>query len=266
MSNLGRHVFGLAAILLGVVGLRFGQLAGVWQPMPDFAAHWSPFPYVIAAAFLIGGLATQWRRTEMFGGYLLAALFAFFAVMWVKRILHMPGLFAVWGGTAEELAMALGGLLIGLGAYGPEPWRQRPSMEAARILFGICAIAFGFNHFLALKQASVFVPAWIPPNQQFWAVATGAADVAAGLAFISGIWATLAARLLTLMFACFQALIWVPKLVAAPADQKMWAANAVNLALVGAAWVLADTLAKRPVGRGQPALPFFRSSTRLSTS
>jgi hypothetical protein len=178
LSNLGRHVFGLAAIIIGGVGLRFGQLAGVWQPMPDFAAHWPAFPYFIAGAFLVAGLAAQWRRTEALGGYLLAALFTFFAIMWIKRILLLPLVFATWGGTAEELSMALAGVIIAVGVHWTE--REERTLEVARILFGICAIAFGFNHFLALKEASAFVPTWIPPNQEFWAVATGAADVAAG--------------------------------------------------------------------------------------
>jgi uncharacterized membrane protein len=254
----------LAAILMGMVGIRFGQLAGVWQPTPDFAAHWRAFPYAIAAGFLIGGLAVQWRRSQAFGGCLLAALFALFAIMWVKRILLLPFVFATWGGTAEELSMALAGLIVAVGVK----WTTREGriLEIARILFGICAIAFGFNHFFALKEASAFVPAWIPPNQEFWAVATGAADVAAGVAIISAIWATLAARLLTLMFAGFGALIWARVLVASPSDHGAWAANAVNLALIGAVWVLADALAKRPRRSRYAALPFFRSSARFSTS
>jgi hypothetical protein len=264
LSNLGRHVFGLAAILMGGVGLRFGQLAGVWQPTPDFAAHWPAFPYAIAIGFLVGGLAVQWRRSQAFGGYLLAILFAFFAIMWVKRILLLPLVFATWGGTAEELSMALAGVIVAVGMNSAK--REGRILEIARILFGICAIAFGFNHFFALKESSAFVPAWIPPNQLFWAVATGTADVAAGLAIISGIWATLAARLLTLMFACFEVLIWAPDLIASPHGHDLWAANAVNLALIGAAWVVADMLANRPRRSRYATFPFFRSSARLSTS
>jgi uncharacterized membrane protein YphA (DoxX/SURF4 family) len=266
MRNLGRHVFGLAAILLGVVGLWSGKLAGVWQPMPDFAEHWTAFPYLIAAAFLVGGVSVQSRRTEAFGGYLLAALFAFFAAMWVKRILLLPLVFGTWGGTAEELAMALGGVLIALRTRWAQPWRETPALEVVRILFGICVIAFGFNHFLALKATSGFVPAWIPPSQGFWAVATGAADVAAGLAIISGILAPLAVRLLTLMFVGFEALIWVPVVAAAPRDPAAWTPTAVNLALIGTVWVLADALSKRPRLSGYPGLSFFRSSAFLSTS
>jgi hypothetical protein len=68
------------------------------------------------------------------------------------------------------------------------------------------------------------------------------------------------------MFACFEAFIWVPVLVAAPADPNAWTPNAVNFALIGTVWVLADALSKRPRRNGYAGLPFFRSSAFLSTS
>ena len=34
MTDLGRRVFGLAAIALGLVGLAWGDFAAVWQPVP----------------------------------------------------------------------------------------------------------------------------------------------------------------------------------------------------------------------------------------
>ena len=245
MHDLGRRVFGLAALCIGGAGLYFGKLAGVWQPTPDFVAGWAVFPYLIAAAFCVGGVAVQRRRTQTFGGYLLAALFAFFAVLWVKRIILLPALFAVWGGTAEELAMGLAAILVALQPWWDERWRDKPALEVARLLFGLCAIAFGLNHFFSLKETVAMVPGWIPPGKTFWAVATGVADVAAGVAIISGIWAALAARLLTLMFASFSAFIWVPTLIADPKAQIGWQGNAVNLALIGAVWVLGDALSER---------------------
>jgi uncharacterized membrane protein YphA (DoxX/SURF4 family) len=252
MHDLGRRMFGVAALCIGVVGLCFGELAGVWQPVPDFAAGWTVFPYLIAAAFCVGGMAVQRRRTQTFGGYLLAALFAFFAVMWVKRIILLPLVFAVWGGTAEQLAMALAGVLIALQPWWDERWRDKPALEVVRVLFGVCAIAFGLNHFFNLRETAAMVPAWIPPGKTFWAIATGVADVAAGLAIISGILAPLAARLLTLMFASFSAFIWLPALIADPKAHISWQGNAVNLALIGAVWVLGDALSERRAERWRP--------------
>jgi hypothetical protein len=47
------------------------------------------------------------------------------------------------------------------------------------------------------------------------------------------------------MLVVFAALVWVPLLLGAPRGHTMWAGNAINLAMVGAAWVVADSIASR---------------------
>jgi hypothetical protein len=56
----------------------------------------------------------------------------------------------------------------------------------------------------------------------------------------------LAAILLTVMYASFTQLVHAPMLLADPASRGIWSENALNLALVSAAWVVADSLARRP--------------------
>jgi uncharacterized membrane protein YphA (DoxX/SURF4 family) len=89
------------------------------------------------------------------------------------------------------------------------------------------------------------VPKWLPPGQTFWAVVTGVAHVAAGVAILARRWAHLAAVLLTVMFAGFGILIHAPLLLADPHSHLNWVMNAMNLALTGSAWVMADALAAR---------------------
>ena len=91
------------------------------------------------------------------------------------------------------------------------------------------------------------VPRWLPPTQEFWAYATGVGHVAAGVAILTGVQARLAAILLTAMFVSFTPLVHVPMLLADPSSLMNWTENAVNLALIGSAWVVADSLA-RPSG------------------
>jgi hypothetical protein len=89
------------------------------------------------------------------------------------------------------------------------------------------------------------VPKWLPPSQEFWAYATGIGHIAAGVAILTGVQARLAAILLTVMFASFTPLVHVPMLLADPSSHFMnWTENALNLALTGAAWVVADSLAR----------------------
>ena len=56
-SNLGRHVFGVAAFALGVITL-------VWHDYND----WHQLGYIVyAAAEIFGGAAIQFRRTAKNG-------------------------------------------------------------------------------------------------------------------------------------------------------------------------------------------------------
>ena len=108
-----------------------------------------------------------------------------------------------------------------------------------RLIFGVCLILFALAHVFYLKPTADFVPAWLPPNQMFWAYATAAGHFLAGVAILSGIAARLAARLLTGMFVVFGALVHAPTLFADPHTHFNWAANAMNFALIASAWVIA---------------------------
>ena len=92
------------------------------------------------------------------------------------------------------------------------------------------------------------VPQWLPPSQEFWAYATGVGQIAAGLAILAGVQSRLAAMLLTAMYASFTVLVHVPMLVADPASHMNWSENALNLALIAAAWVVTDSLTGQNAG------------------
>jgi hypothetical protein len=48
------------------------------------------------------------------------------------------------------------------------------------------------------------------------------------------------------MFGSFTLLVHVPMLLAHPSTHWIWTENAVNLAVMGVAWVVADSLARPP--------------------
>ena len=112
-------------------------------------------------------------------------------------------------------------------------------------VFGVCAILFGGAHFFYMNLTAPLVPQWLPPNQVFWGYATGVAHIAAGVAILTGVQARLAAILLTIMYASFTLLVHGPMFVADHLNHFVWTENAENLALIGAAWVVADSLARR---------------------
>jgi uncharacterized membrane protein YphA (DoxX/SURF4 family) len=127
-------------------------------------------------------------------------------------------------------------------------------LRRAQLAFGACLITFGLAHFFYLDFTASLVPRWIPPGQLFWAAATGVAHIAAGVAILTRVRAYPAAVLLTFMFALFGLLVHAPLLFVDPRSHLNWVMNAMNLALTGAAWVVADSLAPAVVanrGRGR---------------
>jgi uncharacterized membrane protein YphA (DoxX/SURF4 family) len=112
-------------------------------------------------------------------------------------------------------------------------------------VFGVCALLFGGAHFFYMGLTAPLVPKWLPPTQEFWAYATGVGHIAAGLAILTGVQARLAAILLTAMYASFTLLVHGPMLLADPSSHAIWSENAENLALIGTAWVVADSLVRR---------------------
>jgi uncharacterized membrane protein len=241
MLTPGIRVYGLAALALGFVGLAFADFAGVWQPVPEGTPARAALACLVAALFVLAGLGLQFARTARIAVWAPAALYLGFALLWLPRVAAMPGMLATWLGVAEQFAMALGGLMAWatLGGEG----RARPA-TIGRLLFGLCLLVFGAAHFVYLSETAALVPTWLPPGPRAWAGITGGCDIAAGLALLSGRLALIAARLVTAMFVGFGLLVWLPQLFAAPGDHIAWAGNAVNLALVAAAWAVAEAIAR----------------------
>jgi uncharacterized membrane protein len=238
--NLGVHVYGIAAIALGVIGLIWRDFASVWQPIATDIPHYTALALLCAVVFLVAGFAVQWRPSADAGLVVLAVLYSIFAVRWLLRVVGFPSLIGTWLGFAEQFTLVLAAIVATSWLY-----RAASMSRAIRVLFGLCLVSFALAHFIAVKETAGMVPTWIPGSQHFWAIATGVAHLLAGIALITGVMARLAARLFTLMILCFGVLIWVPRLVGDPHNHMNWAGNAVNLAIAGAAWVFADSIAQR---------------------
>jgi len=109
----------------------------------------------------------------------------------------------------------------------------------------VSSLLFGGAHFFYMNMTVPLIPKWLPPSQVFWAYATGIGHIAAGLAILTGVQSRLAAILLTIMFASFTPLVHLPMLLADPSNRYIWSENALNLALTGAAWVVAVSFTRR---------------------
>lgn len=243
--NLGRHTYGIAAIVLGLIGLWWRDFATTWQPVPPDIPGRSLLAVSIALLLILAGFAVQFRRSMQVGAVALGAIYLVFVLLWLNRAIGLPFVFGMWLGTAEQLALVVGAAVI----VTVNDLEASRSVAFCRLLFGICLLAFGTAHFIYVSETAAMVPAWLPPTARFWALATGAAHVLGGIALLLDRLAWLAARLVTAMFVIFGLLVWLPQLAANPSAHLIWGGNAVNFALVGAAWVLADAISISPATR-----------------
>ena len=248
--NIGYRVYGLAVLGLGVAGLVWADFALVWQPVASDVPHRTVLAYLVAVTEVLSGLAMLWRRTAASGAIVLAILFAIGVVLLqLPRVAAHPLAIGPWGGVAEQSALVAGGLL----AFATTAEIESVALcRACWILFGLCCLVFGAEHFKYENETAAMVPNYLPMGQHFWARATGVAHIAAGLGILSGIRARLAAQMLTAMFLVFQVLVHAPVLIADPHSHMGWVINAVNLALTGSAWIVADSLKGR-AGAKAPA-------------
>jgi uncharacterized membrane protein len=244
-------VYGLGAIVLGLIGLTFGDFALQWQPVPKTLPAHHVLALFSAATMLALGLAVLWRRTARPAAAGLAVAYLGWVALHGPATLAEPTSIASWLGVAETLSLSVGGLaLFAMLA-------ERPSQRlrlAARLLYGLCPLVFGLSHFAYASFTAAMVPGWIP-YPLFWAYATGCCHLAAGLAILFGVAPRLAASLLATMMGCFVVMLHIPRVMAAPGSQLEWTMTAVALSLAGAAWALRQSL---PPPEPSGALAFDR--------
>ncbi|MGH7022456.1 MAG: DoxX family membrane protein [Caulobacteraceae bacterium] len=245
MIAIGRRVYGLGAILLGAVELWFGGFSEDWLPVPPHLASYHILAEAAGALLIAAGVAINLPRVAAVAALALAALFAgTMLALELAPALAKPAVWGGWQAVAESTAMALGGVLAFTQTRAVGGKRAAAIARIARLVFGVCLLIFGVSHFVYAKYTASLVPAWLPPSRMFWTWLTGAAQIAAGLAILSAIRARLAAVMLTAMYVVFGLLVQLPSVIAHPSSHDNWAENGINLLLIGAAWCLADSLAR----------------------
>jgi uncharacterized membrane protein YphA (DoxX/SURF4 family) len=241
----GWRVFGLGVMALAMVCLAWGDFDQGQPVSKDFPGR-TALAYAVATFMLVAGAAVEWRRTTAWGAAVLATYYALIVVILMngRIVLAHYTEFGVYSGAAEQLAIAAAGLIVYAASAKIDAGQARRLTRLGQLAFAVCALLFGGAHFFYMNLTAPLVPKWLPPTQEFWAYATGVCHIAAGVAILTGVQARLAAILLTGMFASFTPLVHAPMLLADPSSHMNWSENALNLALIGAAWVVADSLAR----------------------
>jgi len=245
--SVGWRVYGLGVIALAVVCLALGDfLPG--QPVPKNFPDRTALAYAVGTFMLVAGAAIEWRRTAAWGAAALTAYYTLVVVILMdgRVVLRHYREFIAYSSGAEQLAIAAGGLIVYAGSARIAAALAARLTRLGQLAFGVCALLFGGAHFFYMNLTAPLVPKWLPPTQEFWGYATGVGFIAAGVAILTGLQARLAAILLTVMFVCFALLVHARMLAADPSNRWIWSENAVNLAVMGAAWVVADSLTPVP--------------------
>jgi uncharacterized membrane protein len=243
---VGRYVYGMGVVALGMVCLAWGNF-DLGQPVPKDFPERTALAYAAAAFMALAGVAVEWRRTAAWGAVALTAYYTLIVVFLMngRVLLAHPREFVAYSGSAEQLAIAAGGLIVYAANANIDAILAARLTRVGQAVFSICLLLFGGAHFVYMNFTAPLVPKWLPPSQEFWGYATGVGHIAAGVAILAGVQARLAAMLLTAMFVSFTVLVHAPILLADPSSYSNWTENALNLALIGVAWVVADSLKVR---------------------
>ena len=221
----GRIVFGASAVLFGVIGLLWHD-ADTWQGLPILKLG-GAIADVFAVAQIAGGILLLLPRTARTGAIVLGVVYGLFSLACVPSVVAKPTTYGSYVLFFEIFALVCGAFAV----FGPRP---------ARLGMGVCTVSFALAQIFYLKLTASLVPAWILPNQTFWAILTTVAFGLAAIAMLTNVQARLALRLMTVMLALFGLLVWVPALIVHPEQHGNWSEFALNYLITGAAGIVAE--------------------------
>ena len=243
--NLGRHLFGVAAMAFGLITLAWRDYNGWHQPLY--------LVYAAGVALLFGGASIQFRGVAAkMGAAVLGAVFLVFALQCVPGIIAAPRVYNSWGNFFEQFSLFAGAVIVY--ARLSSAWSPETRNWIGSILVGICTASFTLEQAFYLQPTATLVPKWLPPSQNFWAIATTVFFALAAVALLTNRMALLAARLLTMMLVIFGLLVWVPLVFLGPHSHTNWSETAETFAIAGTAWILADLLGEYRPNDHRPAM------------
>jgi uncharacterized membrane protein len=245
MIKIARIFF---AIPVGVFGLQYflyGRLVGGLPPVPPWTPGGQILAYVTGSVLIAISVSLLAKKEARLSATVLGILFLLCVVF-----LHAQSFSAILhdGVTRtrafEPLALAGAAFVLAMLVARESASLQflaasNPLLAAiGRYLYAFSMIVFGLQHFQYARFIAYLVPSWIPFHL-FWAYATGAAFIAAGLAIATQVFSALAARLLGLMFLLWALLLHAPRVAAQPYNGDEWTSAFVALAFSGASFLLA---------------------------
>lgn len=248
VATFGWRMYGIGLASMGLAAMVWSDFI-TGQTVPNDFPHRTGLAYIAAAFLFLAGATLQWRKAvaataAAIGCYYLVVVL--FAMNGAVLFAHFKE-YGTYETLAEQIAITAAALILYASHASLRARLAAHITRGSQLAFGLSAIVWGGAHFAYMNLTAPLVPTWLPPSQVFWGYLTGVAFIAAGLAIVTGMRARLGAILLTGMLASFTLLVHVRILLTDHTIQWNWTELAVNLALVGAAWVVADSF-----GRSNP--------------
>lgn len=250
----GQTLMAIGLLGLGVLALRYGDFALVWQPVPEWLPARHAVAYASGVLMLLLGLGLLFRITASLAARVLFPYLILWACLKLPAILVAPQIEGVWLGLGELTLLLAGGWMLFCRLVEVSPTSKfrfvagESGMRAARIMFGLSAIPVGLSHLVYVKQTADFVPAWLP-FRTGWAYLTGVGQMAAGLGVLFSVLPALAAAAEAGMITCFTLLVWLPAILRAPKERLNWTAFFISWIIGAAGWIVAQNLWRRKIAR-----------------
>lgn len=246
-------LFAVGMIGLGVLALIYGDFALVWQPVPASTPGRALIAYGTGLLMLFCGAGLLFRATVAWSVRILLPYVIAWALLKVPAICVAPQIEGVWLGFGELAVLVAGGWML-FARFADLKRDSRLAfltgeggLRAAQILFAVWLIPIGLSHFFYTQATAGFIPAWIP-FRTFFAWLTGAGHIAAGLGVLFSVFARIAAAAEAGMLSIITILVWIPAVIAKPADRMSWTAFFISWAITAAVWVVAQNVpAKKKV-------------------
>ena len=243
IAGVGRAIFAVTLIALGLYGLITGHFGAIWEPVPKTLPGRDVLVYLCSLVALAGGAGLFWRRAAL-PGVLLVWLLGWMLLVTGRFVWLAPLKIGSWENGAETAVLVAAAWTLyaerasGEGRLGFAGGER--GLGIARTIFGLALVVFGLAHFAYLELTAPLVPGWLPWHVG-WAYFTGGAYIAAGVAVLAGVLPRLAASLAAVQIGLFTLLVWAPKLAAGSKDPSDWSEAAISWALTAGALVVAES-------------------------
>jgi len=251
LLKIGRFFFAIAMAFFGVQYFIYASAMKGPIPGPPWTpgAHWLAWLTGIALIAIAVSIATG-RHSQ------LAAMLLGVALFLKILFLHLPGLITQirnpgpWTVTFELVALCGASFILADVMPPDDSTTSKDNIgsslaTAGRLAFAITLVVFAVQHFLYARFIATLIPAWIP-GHLFWAYCIGVAFAGAALAIAAKVQAKLAATLLGTMFILWALTLHLPRVAASPRNGNEVTSLFIALAMSGASFLLASSLARDP--------------------